>query len=88
MNFGIQPFSGSYELIEVCTADDSNTDEKSHQTRIERFEMNYGLYDSREKCELVYHLFLMFDWRVELRDKNEYSNEFTNCTFLGRGEPY
>jgi len=88
INFGIQPFSGKYELIEICTAVNSSGSEASLGNRIERSEMNYGLSDSKEKTEVVYPLFLMFEWRFEIDEITKYKSEYIDCKFLRIGEPY
>ena len=86
MNFGVLPFSGKYELIEVCLVENYVEENLKEINRMERLEMNAGLYDTYEKTEMVYPFLSIFEWRFEISEITKYRYTYKNCYFLAEGE--
>ncbi len=82
MNFGLLPFSGKYEVIEICTDENYTKDNLKKSNRIERLEKNSGLYDTYEKTEMVYSFLYIFEWRFEITEITKYKENYQNCYVL------
>lgn len=66
IDFGSWIAPGSYKVAVTYTKEDVSLEALSNYQRIEDLYMEYGLYDTRRKHEMVTPLILGFEWRTEI----------------------